>query len=155
TLIIAGANDLIGASANPALARVGLRAGVAIVAGGAVRLGGIRAQAGYGIARARVMALIASGADFGIGAGAGPRLARIGLRASVAIVTGSAVRLGGIRALTCHGIARPRIMALIAGRTSNWIGARASAAVAGIGLRASVSIIAYGAIGLSRIRALA
>src|SRR5206468_1283466 len=91
-LILGGADDGVAARAAAALAGVGLRAGVAVVAGGAVGLRRVRADAARRIAGAGVVALILGGADDGVGAGAGAALAGVGLRAGVAVVAGGPVR---------------------------------------------------------------
>src|SRR5438128_12262808 len=58
--------------ARPGPAGVALRAGVAVVAGGAVGLRRVGARAGRGVAGAGGVALIGRGADDGIRAGARP-----------------------------------------------------------------------------------
>src|SRR5439155_4313587 len=79
-----------------ALAAVGLRAGVAVVARGAVAGVRVGAQAGGGVAGAGDVALVERGADDGVGAGAGAVLAGVGLGAGVAVVAGRAVRLEAV-----------------------------------------------------------
>src|SRR5436309_12738505 len=55
--------------ARPGLAGVALRAGVAVVAGGAVGLRGVGARAGRGVAGAGGVALVGRGADDGMRGG--------------------------------------------------------------------------------------
>jgi len=62
TLVDGTTDDRIAPGAGPALAGVGLRAGVAVVATGAIRLRRVGADSGRGIARANVMTLIRGGA---------------------------------------------------------------------------------------------
>src|SRR5439155_633028 len=85
-LIERGADDRVGAHAAPVLAAVGLRAGVAVVAGRAVGLvRRRRAHAGGGVAGAGVVALVRR-ADHRIRPDAAPVLASVGLRAGVGAV---------------------------------------------------------------------
>src|SRR5206468_2312414 len=112
------------------------RAGDAVVARAAVRENRI-ALARFGITgRARIVA------HDRIAARAGSALATVGLRAGVVVVACRAVALGGVRALACSRVAGARVVALIAGRTHHRIGARANAAVAGVGLRTRVAVVA-------------
>src|SRR5262249_21762866 len=62
------ADDGVGAHAGAALAGVGLRAGVAVGTRDAIGLGRIGAGAGGGRADAGIVALVARGADHGVGA---------------------------------------------------------------------------------------
>src|SRR5207247_1589625 len=95
-LIDGRADDGIRARARAGLAGVRLRAGVAVVAGRAVRPGGrVGALPSRGVAGPGVVALIDSRADDGIRACARPRLARVGLRAGVAVIARGAVGFGG------------------------------------------------------------
>src|SRR3989442_793574 len=94
-------------------ARVRLRAGVAVVAGRAVGGWRVRAEARRRIARARDMALIGGGADYGVRTGADARPARVGLRAGVAVIAGRAVGGWRVRAEARRRIARARDVALI------------------------------------------
>src|SRR5262249_10730465 len=65
--------------AGPRMARVGLGAGVAVAAAGAVGLRGVRAGAGRRVAGAHVVALIRRGAGHRVGADADSGLAAVGL----------------------------------------------------------------------------
>src|SRR3989442_704023 len=97
-LIERGADDRVGAHAAPVLAGVGLRAGVAVVAGRAVGLvRRRRAHAGGGVAGAGVVALVRR-ADHRVRPDAAPVLASVGLRAGVAVVARRAVELVRMRA---------------------------------------------------------
>src|SRR5438034_1260164 len=69
------------------------RAGVAVVARAAFGLGGVRAGPGRRIAGVRVVTLVRCRADDGVRARACAALARVGLRARVAVVAGAAVEL--------------------------------------------------------------
>src|SRR5207247_718723 len=84
-LIRRGAEDGVRAGTDSTLAGVGLRAGIAVVAGGAVGLRRARAEAGRRIAGARVVALIRRGAGDGVRAGTDSTLAGVGLRAGIAV----------------------------------------------------------------------
>ena len=86
TLFRSGADNGAGARAGSALTGVGLRAGVPVVASGAVGLRGIRAHSRAWIAGAYVVTLVRSGADHGVAPDATPTLAGIGLCAKVAVV---------------------------------------------------------------------
>src|SRR5262249_14700865 len=83
-----------GPDAGATLAAVALRAGVAVVAAGAVRLGRVRADAGCRIARPRVVTLVRCTADHRVGELTDAVYARVG-GAGVAVV---AVR-GGVARL--------------------------------------------------------
>src|SRR5205823_5287072 len=96
-----------GPAADAAGAHIGLRARVAIVARGAVRLVGEAARP-VAVAGARLVALVGRRAAVrGSGAGAGG--ADIGLRAGVAVVAGGAVRLVG-EAARPVAVARPGLL---------------------------------------------
>jgi hypothetical protein len=153
TLIERGAGDGIGAGAAARLTGIGLRAGVVVIAGGAVICIGIAALSRCRIARARDVALVEGGAENGIGPGAGARLTRIGLRAGVVVIAGGAVICIGIAALSRCRIARARDVALVEGGAENGIGAGTAARLTGIGLGAGVAIGASAAIRFVRVGA--
>jgi hypothetical protein len=90
-LIGRGTGDGIGARASTGLARICLCTGIAIIAGCAVCRCWIGADASRGIAGTNNVALIGRGAGDGIGARARAGLARICLRAGIAIVAGGSV----------------------------------------------------------------
>src|SRR5439155_860711 len=136
------ADDRIRAGAGPRLAGVGLRAGVAVVAGRTVGLGRVRADTRRRVAGAGAVALIAGGASHRVPARAGPRLAGVGLRAGVAVVAGRTVGLGRVRADTRRRVARPCHVALIAGGAGHGVPARARPRLTGVGLRAGVAVVA-------------
>src|SRR5207247_343907 len=125
----------------------------AVAAGRAVGLVRVRADARAGIARAVVVALSGGGADDGVRARAGARLAGVGLGAGVAVAAGRAVGLVRVRADARAGIARPDVVALIESGADDGVRARAHAALASIGLGAGVGVVAGRAVGLVRIRA--
>src|SRR5439155_1428665 len=118
--------------AGAGLAGIGLRAGVAVVACGAVGLGGVRAHARRRVARARVVALIRRRTGDGVRARARAALAGVALRAEVAVVTPGAVGLAGVRAQPRRRVAGARVVALIRRRTGDGGAARARAALAGV-----------------------
>src|SRR5438046_2688026 len=89
--------------ARPGPAGVALRAGVAVVAGGAVGLRRVGARAGRGVAGAGGVALIGRGADDGIRAGARPGLTGVGPGAGGAVVAGDGVGLRGVGASAGRG----------------------------------------------------
>src|SRR5207247_2598339 len=109
------------------------RAGVAVVAGRSVELGGTAAEACRGVADAGGVALVGGGAYDRVRAHAGAGRAGVGLRAGVAVVARRSVGLGGIAA-------DARREAAGAGR-------------AGVGLRAGVAVVAGRPIELRGIRA--
>src|SRR5439155_6736936 len=115
--------------ADPVHARVAVRARVPVVAAGPVGLGGP--------ARAH------------------PRLARIGCGAHVAVVARRAVGLGRVRARPGRRVAAPDLVALIRSRAADRVAPRAHPALAGVGLGAGVAVVAGGAVGSRRVRALA
>src|SRR5439155_622938 len=126
----------------------GLRAGVAVVTRGAVDFGRSAALTRLRIARPGLVALIGGRADDRIRARARPRLARVGLRAGVAVVAGRAVRLGGgVGALPRRRVGRAGRVAVIEGRADDRIRARARPRLAGVGLRAGVAVVARGGVG--------
>src|SRR5205085_5746650 len=124
------------------LAVIALRAGVAIVGGGAIGRRRVRAGAGGRIARARRVALIRRRAGHGVAARTRARLTRIALRAGVAVVAGGAVGGGRVRTRARGWIACTRCMALIRSNARDWVGSYARAALATVGLRAAVAIVA-------------
>ena len=135
-LVARGADYGIRTRAYAGLTVVGLGARVGVVARRAVRPNWIRAEAGNGVARAYVMALIARGAGYGIRTGTDSGLTGIRLGARVGVVARGAVRLVGIRADAGAGVARPGVVTLVAGRTDDRVRTRAYAGLACVGLRA-------------------
>lgn len=97
-LIRCRARDGIGADAGAGLAGVGLRAGAAIGARGAVCFCWGRAGARRRLARAGLVALVLRGARDWIGADASAGLTGVGLRAGVSVGARGAVRGGRMRA---------------------------------------------------------
>src|SRR5262249_34377030 len=92
------AGHRVAARADAGLARIGLRAGVGIVAGRAVWRRGVRALSIRRVARARDMALVGCSAGHRVAARADAGLASVGLRAGIGVVAGSAVGPGRVRA---------------------------------------------------------
>src|SRR6185503_18165601 len=92
-------------AAGAGRARVADGAIVAVVAGRAVRLGRVRAEARLGIADAGEVALVERGADDRARTGAGAALAGVGLRAGVVVVARGAVGPGRVRADAAQRVA--------------------------------------------------
>src|SRR5439155_576141 len=125
--------------------------GVAVVAGGSVRAGRIRAFTGRRIAGARVVALVLGGADDGVAAGARAALAGVGLRAGGAVGARRRVRLGGVGA---GGVAVAGAgLAAVVGRRAGEGRAAARAARADIVLGARVAVVAGRAVRLGGVGA--
>src|SRR5439155_1303340 len=141
------------ADANARVAAVRDRAGVPDVANGSLELHGVRAGAGRGVARPRVVALVLGGADDGVRAGAHSPLTGVGLRACVPVVAGGAVGPSGVRAGAGGRVARPGVVTLVGHGADDGVPARAHARLAGVGLRARVAVVAGGAVGLGGVRA--
>src|SRR5206468_1057367 len=97
TLIRRGPDDRVGPRTSAVLTRVGLGAGITVVARRAIRLRWIRTHAGGRVARAGVVTLIRRGAHDRVAPGADSSFPRLGLCAGIAVVTRSAVRLRWIR----------------------------------------------------------
>src|ERR1019366_8241645 len=98
------------------------------------------------VTRARDVARVARRTGHGIRAGTGTGLARVGLRAGVTVVAAGAVRGGWARARAARWIACTRRVALVRRRARNRVGPRARAALAAIGLRACVAVVARRAV---------
>lgn len=153
TLVTGRANHGIAADTDAVLAGIGLGAGVAVVAGRAIRGRGIRTCPGGGIAGSRNMALVERGTDDRSASGTGARLAGIANRAKIAIVACRPVRLGRVRAEAGGRVAGPGNMTLVAGHANHRIGTGANTTLAGIYLSAKVAIIARSFIGNRNTRA--
>src|SRR5207244_4223777 len=140
--LVRRADHRVRPDAAPVLASVGLRAGVAVVAGRAVGLvRRRRAHAGGGVAGAGVVALVRR-ADHRVRADAAPVLASVGLRAGVAVVAGRAVGL--VRRRRAHaggGVAGAGVVALVR-RADHRVRADAAPVLASVGLRAGVAVAA-------------
>src|SRR5439155_1277773 len=95
------------------LAGVAPGAGVAVVAGGAVGPGGVGADPRRRVAGAGVVALVLGVTDDRRAGEAGAAFTGVGDGARVAVVTGGAVRLGGIGADPRRRVAGAGIVALI------------------------------------------
>src|SRR5439155_419040 len=152
-LVLGGADDRVDGRTRAALAGVALRAGVAVVARGAVGLGRVRAQPRARVARARVVALVLRRTGDGIAGRARAALAGVAQRAGVAVVAPGAVGLARVRAQPRARVARARVVALVLRRTGDGSAGRARAALAGVAQRAGVAVVAPGAVGLARVRA--
>src|SRR5439155_994321 len=147
--------DGVPAHAHAALAGIRPRAGVAIAAGAAVGLGGVRARAGTRVARPRVVTLVGRGADDRVRARARTHLTRVGPRAGVAVGAGAPVGLGGVRPRARGRVAGPRVVTLVRCGEHDGVPARAHAALAGVGPRAGVVVVARASVGLDGVRACA
>src|SRR5262249_27370000 len=88
-LIDGRTDDRVRSRADARLAGVGLRAGIAVVAGAAVRLVRVGAGAARRIADARIVALIEGAAEDGVRPHTGTSLAAVGLRAGVTVIAGA------------------------------------------------------------------
>src|SRR5207237_609464 len=129
-------------------ALVGDGARIAVAACGAVGRDRVGARAARGIARAGDMALIARAANNRVPAAARARLARIGLRARVAVVTRAPVGRGRIGARAGRGIAHAGEVALVGGGAGHVRDRHAGARLAGLGEVAEISVVAQRAVGL-------
>src|SRR6185503_13733095 len=147
------AGHRIGAFADAALAAVGRRTQVAVVARCVVLLGRIRAVARLGIARACHVALIEWRADDGIGADARAVLTGVVLGARVVVVAGCVVRLRGVRAGSVRRVADTGNVALVQRRADDGIHAGTDARLARVGLRTRVPVAAALAVRLGGVRA--
>ena len=134
------------ALARAGLACVRLRTRIAIITCGAVRLGWIGACTGRCVASAGGMALIADSARNRIRSFANTCLARIGLRTSIAVITGGPVGSGGVGTTAICCIARTCRMALITGDAHDWVRASAHSGLARIRLGAGIAVVTGGAI---------
>ena len=154
-LIRCRADNRVAAYARSRLARVGLGAGVTVVARSAVRRGRIRALTIRRIAGSGHMALIGSRADDRVAAHARSSLAGVGLSAGVVVSAYRPVRDGRAGgALAVGRVAGSRQMALIARRADNRVRPGADTGLAGVGLSAGIVVIAGRAVGRGRVHAL-
>src|SRR5262249_38278996 len=133
-LIGSGADDGPRPDAGAALAGVALRAGIAVVARRAIRLGGIRARTGDGVASAGVVALVGRGTHARIPARADAGLAAVRPGAGAPVGAGGAVRSVRVRAGARGGIAGAGVVALIGGGADDGLRADAAAGAAGVTL---------------------
>src|SRR5204862_462756 len=146
------ADDRIAAGADAGAARVRLRAGVAVVAGGAVHRRRVGALARGGITGPRHVALVGGRAHDGVAARADAALTRVGPGAGVAVVAGRAVHRRRVGALARGGVAGARHVALVRRRADDQ-GAGADATLATVVLRARVAVVAGRPVRLWRRRA--
>src|SRR5439155_1446687 len=140
-LVGGGAHDRVRPRADARLAGVGLRAGVAVVAGRPVELGGIGAGARRGVADAGGVALVGGGAYDRVRAHAGAGRAGVGLRAGVAVVAGRPIELRGIRAGARRRVTRSRGVALVGGGAHDRR-THTDAPLTGVGNGAGVPVVA-------------
>src|SRR2546425_854205 len=138
--------DRVVTRADARLARITTRAGIPVVAWGAVGLRGIGADTRRRVANPRLVALIGGAADDRLAARAGARLARVVPRARIPVVACGAVGLRGIGADTRRRVANPRLVALIGGAADDRLAARAGARLARVRPRAGVPVVARGTV---------
>lgn len=154
TLILCQTYDRVRPSAGSGLACIQLRAGIAIGASGAVPHGRIRALPGNRVARAYCVTLVLRGTRNRISPSASPILARVCLRAGVAIVAGGSVAGVWTGALAGDRVAYTRYVARVLGEANDQIRSGACPVLASIGLCATVPVAAGGTIRCVRVRAL-
>src|SRR5207247_2488734 len=97
--------------------------------------------------------LVGGGAGDGVAAGADPALAAESGRAPCRDVADAAVGLRWVRARPRGGITGAGGVALVGGGAGDGVAAGAHAALAGVGLRARITVVAGAAVGLRRVRA--
>src|SRR5262249_524600 len=130
----------------------GLRAGIAVVAGAAVRPVRVGADAGRRIADTGLMTLIERLAHDGVPAVADSGPAGVGLGAGVAVIADGAVRPGLGDAAVGGLVAHPRVAGVV-GRRAVTRRATADAGGAGVVHGAEETVVAGCAVGLIRIGA--
>src|SRR5439155_1248980 len=140
-LIPRDADDRLRAGTDAGDAGIRAGAGVAVIAGRAVRLGRGAARPGGGVAGACVVALVRGGADDGVAAGADAGDAGIPAGAGVAVVARSGV--GGMDASPPGAAVIRARVAVVAGESD----AAAHAVTAGVVLGACVAVVARGRVG--------
>src|SRR5205823_1580774 len=144
-LVRAGAAHRVRACTSTALTGVGLRTRVAVVAADAVGLG----HGALASRRIAGLALVRTSAAHRVRACASTALTGVGLGTRVAVVAADAVGLG-------HGaLASRRVvgLALVRAGAGHRVGARAHPALAGVGLRTRVAVVAGHAVRLRWVRA--
>src|SRR5439155_507760 len=147
-----GADDGVPAPESTRPAGVGLGAGIAVIADGAVRPGsGVAAVAGLvahprvaGVSRRRAIARSPTADTRGAGVVHG---------AEETIIAGRAVGLVRVGTGTVRRIADPGDVALVARGADDGVGPDAAARLAGVGLRAGIAVGAGAAVGLVRVGA--
>src|SRR5262245_46050457 len=131
--------DLVRAArARSCLASLARGAGVAVIAGGAVRRVRVRADARGGVANTRHVALIQRRADRGLAARAGACLTSLARGAGVVVIAGRAFRRVRVRADARGGVANTRYVALIQRRADRRRAARARPCLTSLARRAGV-----------------
>src|SRR5439155_615945 len=133
--------------------RVGARAGVAVVAGRAVGLGGFRARARRRVTGARVVALVLGRAQDGRPGYAAAALTRVADRAGVTVRARSAVDLRGVRAHAGRRVARAGVVAFVLRGADDGRSGHAAAALAHVADGTRVIVGARTAAGFGRIGA--
>src|SRR5438094_593533 len=95
--VVAG-RGVVGVDAPRGRVATVVAAGLAVVAGGAIGVGGVGAHAARRVAGAGDVALIGIGASDRVAARADPCLAGVRQRTRIAVVAGGTIGLGGVRA---------------------------------------------------------
>src|SRR5206468_4226285 len=111
-----------------------------IIAGRAVGLVRVGTGTVRRIADPGDVALVARGADDGVGPDAAARLAGVGLGAGITVGAGAAVRLVGVGAGAVRRIAGASDVALIERRADDGVRPRADARLAGVGLGTGITV---------------
>lgn len=155
TLVQGNASYGVRTDAVPVLARVRLRAGVAVVASDAVIGVGIGALPRSGIADSSSMTLVLSQASYRGTPDASTVLACVWLSAAVTVAACRTARGVRIRALASSGIAGAHHMTLVQRGADDGAGPNASAVLAYVRLRAGVAVVASNTVVRDWIRALA
>jgi len=113
------AHDRACARAAARLTSVSVRAGVAVVTSRPVLFRRVQADAGGGVADARVVALIERRADDRTCSRTAARLTGVSLGAGIAVIATGAILLRGVRASAGRWIANASFMALVGRRALN------------------------------------
>src|SRR5206468_3988800 len=116
--------------------------GIAVVAGRAVGLGGVRARAGRGVARPRLVTLVRRATDDRRPRRAAAPLARVADRTGVVVATRTAVWLRGVRAHAGRRVARAGVVAFVLRGADDGRSGHAAAALAHVADRARVAVVA-------------
>src|SRR5213078_1992620 len=113
----------------------------------------VGAGAARRIADAGDVALIERAADDRVGTGADARLAGVALRAGAAVVAGRPVRRGRVGAGPVGRVTNTSVVALIEGGADDGVPALADTCPAGVGLGASIAVVAGAAVRRGRVGA--
>jgi hypothetical protein len=147
-LVECRASHRISARAGTALAGVGPCARIVVVARRPVRCRGIRAGTRARVADSGDVTRIGWSAGHRCSRRAGSAMTGVSGGAFVTVVARQPLDDRGIRTNTSPGVASPRGVALVLRSTNHGIASDAQAALASIGLRTGVSVVAYGTVWL-------